>query len=103
MENVKEKLKAINRLVEMDHAILTVEFAKGIAGTFGVKAPVEKFVEGTGRVERFTGEVGHGVSAHVLAEVIAESMNLKYPAMFGIGSRLRVACAAVKEYLTGGR
>lgn len=63
MENVKEKLKAINRLVEMDHAILTVEFA----------------------------------------EVIAESMNLKYPAMFGIGSRLRVACAAVKEYLTGGR
>ena len=97
-----DKLTAIQQLRDQDHAILAPEYAATIAAPFGVTPRTESFRGGFHRV--IGGREFTGVSAHVLAHLLAEAVGLvegkDYPERIGIGSQLRGACDAVERQLT---
>src|SRR3990167_877597 len=98
-----DKLEALAALEDADHAIFYVKDAERIAEAFGVKPPVRTFSVGQGRVATFRGGSGEGVDAAELACAIADSMHLSYPPMMGVGSRLRVACGAIRQAVASSR
>ena len=98
--------KAIRRLYECDHGILTVEEATKLAAPFNLEAlPVERIQDrrndfkGAYFPDLKEGEWFEGVAAHTLAYAIADHLGVAYPDLYGMGSQLRAACAAVLEYL----
>ena len=99
-----DRLEAVRELVQHDHAILNPDFARTIAAPFGVNPTPGRFRVGVGRVESGPSGEWSGVSAHDLAHTLAEAIGLQegrdYPSQHGIGSQLRVACAAIEKALT---
>ena len=95
-----DKAQALEALEDADHCIFYVEAGQAIAAAFDIEAPVRTFTQGQGRVQHLEGGTGEGIDAAELACAIADSLGLSYPPMTGIGSRLRVACAAIREHLS---
>ena len=103
MTDQTRRLEVIRELAKHDHGILSPEAAQELADPFGVKVRSTTFNVGEGRVVSGPSGSWQGIGAHVLAHQIARSLGLNegdaYPALRGIGSQLRVACAAVERYL----
>jgi hypothetical protein len=94
-------MSAVKKLRSHDHDILKVEAARRIAASFGLKeVPIRTFEVGQDKVWTLYGKQrARGVDAAELAEDIASFLRLQYPSMLGVGSRLRVACDAIENYL----
>jgi hypothetical protein len=97
------KLESITKLVEYDHAILTVERAAELAEPFditlaGLVSDTRRMVE-NGKPGGHVAADGPGVGAHQLAERIAKQYGFK-PYCNGVGSRLRTACSYVRDHIS---
>ena len=103
------KLKAINELLEHDHAFLSPEGVKNIGEPLGiyqtrkVKDTRSQFkgldCSTSGYKE---GDVVEGLDAHILAMMICKKEGVEYQDYFGIGSQLRECCRAMIDHLTKG-
>lgn len=93
------KLEAIKKLKTFDHGILKTEAAQELATLFGLEVRAQTFTVGEDRVADGPSNDFEGIAAHVLAEQIANSLSAEYLPMFGIGSRLRIACEATEKAL----
>jgi len=107
------KAEACAALSWADHQLLSPEMAEVIAKPFGVKPALGRHYDTRSEFKGLTlngvnpvtgkefveGDYTTGIEAHILAEQIALGLGLQLPQMFGIGSRLRVACKAIKDFL----
>ena len=98
--------EALDKLWSLDHAIIDVNYAKDLAAAFGINN-IDSVIEDAKSmrvdIERRGGWLEGdepAVSAHLLAELIAQHLDSKFkPYQFGIGSRLRTACEVIKGKL----
>ena len=103
-DDVMTKLKAIRKLRMHDHHFLSPERVKELGKPFEVfeveiAQDNRSEVKGLELNDAKEGDITVGLSAHRLAELIADKFDLGYPRKSGRGSRLRAACDAVEKYL----
>jgi len=95
------KQEALEELFGYDHAIISEDRAMALAAPFGLtQVPTRDYATNPAANNGkgvFMEKEGPAVSAHELAEAIADHMGLTYPPMMGLGSRLRVACSAIQQ------
>ena len=100
--------EALKELWSLDHAIIDVNYAEDLAAAFGINN-IDSIIEDADSIRAEIKSEGRGgwlngdepgVSAHLLAELIAEHLDSEFePYQFGIGSRLRTACEVIKNKL----
>ena len=107
------KIEAVNLLSKFDHSFLTPETVESICKPFALPCPLYKARDNRSQFKGLTlhginpvtgkdfqeGDYAEGQDAHKLAEFICEKLGLSVPDMFGIGSRLQVACDALRKHL----
>ena len=99
-----KQLEAIRELREHDHCFLSPKGVKKLGEPFGVYQTVvaqdnRSDFKGLTLNDAKEGDSAEGLSAHTLAEMIADKLGVEYPPQHGIGSQLRVCCDAVEKYL----
>ncbi len=99
------KIEAIDLLKKLDHGFLTEETAIRISEPFGFTPTIEtqenhpEQVKGLDVPGAEIGEKISGKDAANLSEELCNHLNLKYPTLYGKGSRLRMCCDIMKKHL----
>jgi len=102
------KLEAADRLVELDHGILTRDEAQELASSMGLDAGAVPVYAIEHRPDlpkgaRLTGctKIGEKrwmIGADAMAEWACQQLKVKYELKYGRGSRLRECCARLREH-----
>lgn len=104
------KLEAINELNTLDHCFINEEGVATYTKPFGfmgstylAKTDPPGTFKGLSLQDKDGNSIQElrGNAAHVVAEQIARHLDVNYPDMHGVGSRLRAACEAVLKLLDG--
>ena len=101
------KINAIKELSEMDHGFLSPEGVKRYGEPFNVyhtslQEDKRSQVKGLHLFEGKEGDATEGLASDELASMICEKLGLEVAQVYGRGTRLRMCCTSIIEFLKEG-